>query len=401
MRSTWTALLTLGVLVSSQTARGGGPLIFSRNGNIVKWAAGASTLTVTLDRGSLGALTNAQADALVTSVLGVWGAVPESTANPTAAAGELPVDVDETNASFYLGGPLGYTPVIYDVDGSIVDALFGAGASRQILGFASPLYWVEVNPPNLPVDLPIPEGHVVLNGVFLDGVDLGASNPELTQQEFEGVIIHEVGHLLGLDHTQINALDPTNVDQPTMFPQYRGGTDMGTLAPDDIAWIAYLYPSAQYASSFGGIAGQVLEFDGAVNRGYQGINVIARRVGGGRIDAVSCVSGCLYHAGYGPANLRGRFILPGVPAGSYTVEVEEVLDIWTGGSSVGPLDPPVDFPGVSGPEFYNYFHESAWDNPTARTPFAVMVGGEVSEIDIILNTLSTGPSRAAQWLLYR
>lgn len=402
MRSVWTAVSVLALLVAGPAAQAGGPLLFSRNGNIVKWAAGASTLTVTLDQGGLGNLTNAQADALVANVLGVWSGVPECTADLTIAAGELPEDVNDTNYTSYLEAVLlGYTPVVYDVDGSIIQAMYGAGQENRILGFAGPLYIPEFDPPFLPEDQPIPEGHVVLNGRFLDGVDDPGVNPELTQAEFESVIVHEFGHLLGLDHSQINGLDPTNDDQPTMFPLYQWGTAMRSLAPDDIGWISHLYPSAQFDVSFGSISGRILEFDGTVSQGYQGINVIARRIGGGRIDAGSCVSGCLYHAGYGPAALAGDYRIPGLPPGDYTVEIEEILDIWTGGSSVGPLDPPADFPPPAGHEFYDGSDESAWDDPIAQTAVTITAGAETANIDIVLNTQPQRPLDARQWSLYR
>lgn len=386
----------LGVLLASRPVGAGGPMVYADDGTIVKWANGASNIRVRLDRGPLGQLTNAQADALVADIMSVWNSVAESTVDIRIASQELDQDIDETNYDTVLGAFIdGITPVVYDTDGQITDAMLGSGARNQVLGFAGPLFPADYNPPN------ILEGFVVLNGRMLDGVDQGASNPEFGQNEYKSVIVHEFGHMLGLDHSQINALDGSNDDQPTMFPIFYGGTAMGTLAPDDIGWISFLYPSMQYDSSFGEISGEVLEHVGMDYEGYQGINVIARLVGGGRIDAGSCVSGYIYREGVGPNELKGVYVIPGAQPGSYTVEVEEVLDLFTGGSSVGPLDPPADFPGIAGHEYYDGPTESPYDNPADKTPVSVAAGSETSDIDIILNT-ETGPSnRADRWYLFR
>ena len=72
-----------------------------------------------------------------------------------------------------------------------------------------------------------------------------------------------------------------------------------------------------------------------------------------------------------------------VPPGTYTVEVESVYSNFVGGSSVGPLDPPVPMPGQS--EFWNQ-EESAFDFPLQRDTITVHAGDKITGIDIILNS---------------
>jgi hypothetical protein len=404
--------IVVGVVLAfaGRPVRAGGPLVYADNGTIVKWATtgGLTSVTLTLDQAeprpgnpALGLLTKPEADALVANVLGVWNGVTQSTVNMAISPTPLSDNITELNYQSVLLPPFpkGFNPVVYDWDGAIIDSLYGIGMRNQILGFASPIYYVDSGT-NHPQPGNIIEGQVVLNGRALDGIDAGASNPEVTPAEFESVIVHELGHMLGLDHSQINPLDPTNDDEPTMFPMFKGGTAMRSLAPDDIAWISYFYPSSQYSASFGSISGQILKLAGFNYPGFQGINIIARRIGGARIDAISCVSGYLFRAGYGTESLRGIYLLPGMPPGDYTVEVEAIYSGFHGGSSVGPLDPPATFPGISGPEFYNGANESLNDNPTDQTPVSVVVGNPTSNINIILNTMRP-PAGASHWSLYR
>jgi len=404
MRSTWLVAIVVTVLVGGRPIQAGGPFVYADNGTIVKWASsgGHTNIVLTFDQGKLGVLTNSQANALVANVPGVWNGVPTATVNLTISSTQLTTDVTEVNylPILFSGFPHGYNPVVYDEDGAIIDTQFGLGMRNSILAFAGPVFQSDPKPPNHPLGNII-EGQMVLNGRVLDGVNNGYSNPEYTQSEFEGVIVHEMGHMLGLDHSQINVTDDKNDDQPTMFPAFYGGTAMRSLSPDDIGWISHLYPSSQYATSFGSITGQIIQRTGTTDSGFQGLNVIARRVGGTRVDAISCVSGYVYRVNYGPIDLAGRYLIPGAPPGSYTVEIEKIYPGFTGGHSVGPLDPPVGFPGISSPEYYNGANESAYDNSTDKSNVSVTAGAQTANINIILNTEIPPLNSASRWSLYR
>jgi len=189
--------------------------------------------------------------------------------------------------------------------------------------------------------------------------------------EFKAVMIHEFGHMIGLDHSQINLncltsyCAPGSDDLegvPTMFPVLIDAAAMSTLATDDIAAISLLYPETvsnppsqvPFASTTGRITGHVLFSDGQTPA--QGFNVIARKTDNPLVTAVSCVSGFLYTADVGSPvipswygspygsrdpTLIGYYVLPGLPPGDYTVEVEAIHNSepipFVDGSSVGPI----------------------------------------------------------------
>src|SRR5262249_52712692 len=131
--------------------------------------------------------------------------------------------------------------------------------------------------------------------------------------EFDMAITHEIGHFLGLDHSQINLqlflnAPPTcDLDNlaglPLMFPisfcQARKDAGLPVLAPDDISWISSLYPNTNTPDNYGTISGQIFFADEVTP--FQGINVIARQVDDpntaadeSRRVAVSAVSGYLF-----------------------------------------------------------------------------------------------------------
>jgi hypothetical protein len=267
----------------------------------------------------------------------------------------------------------------------------------------------------------------VLNGRFRDGTDSG-NNYELTADEFEEVFVHEFGHFLGLDHSQINvnvlngtpsacALDE-RAGLPLMFPvlfcQARKTAGLPVLGTDDLAWISWLYPETTnsppaqtpFTSAYGFITGTIFFSDGQSQA--QGVNVIARRISDGipsngnesRRITFSAVSGFRFTGNPGqnvttdnPGSRRGSrdpallgyYEIPVTP-GTYTVEVESISPSFVGGSGVGPLRVPIPNPGAA--EFWNS-GESATDLPSTATNITVAAGQTVANINIILN--GTGP----------
>jgi hypothetical protein len=418
--------------MAAATAYATGPLYVGGPGAVpgVPYRWTINPLTYWTDLGNLGTQTNQQADTLVASSFQVWQDAPTASitfATDASNGGKLGADVTAGNIMDVLNaiegcGALGSVAkersIIYDVDGSAVVAILGQANENSVLGFASAACLTSNG-----VDNYFQRGYAVLNGRFLDGVDT-FSNPEVPADEFKAVMIHEFGHMLGLDHSQINLDCLTggpncNLDGlPTMFPIAVDFAAMSTLATDDIAGLSGLYPETvnnpptqvPYASTTGRITGRIFFSDGQTPA--QGFNVIARRIDNPLVIAVSNVSGFLFTACEGNSvtwpysdcgssitpfgsrdqDLMGFYYIPGLPPGDYTVGVEAINGTgdyaFVGGSGVGPIG-NVGFqfpmPGTCATEFLNDA-ESATDQCTDSNTRTVAAGGVVStDTDIILN----------------
>ncbi|MDE2665723.1 MAG: IPT/TIG domain-containing protein [Acidobacteriota bacterium] len=122
--------------------------------------------------------------------------------------------------------------------------------------------------------------------------------------DLQSIATHEIGHLLGLDHTAIVSA--------TMNPTAGlGVTFFRVLQTDDRIGCSVLYPEPAFSRSTGGIEGSVL-LDG---EGVFGAHVVALDEEGRAVT--SALSG-----------EDGNYRISGLPAGSYTVYAE-------------PLDGPV------------------------------------------------------------
>ncbi|MFQ5767542.1 MAG: hypothetical protein ACE5ID_06105, partial [Acidobacteriota bacterium] len=404
----WLCGLLLLVLLPA-LCRAGGAFLVNGQGKPLVWDT-SQPVVWNPDQGALGLLTQAQAVQLVSDSFDVWGGVPHS-ALRFVAGNPLPCDVDQTN----FGGPAnapcgtapmqilgnggdGLSPVVFDKDGLLMDALFGVGAGDCIIGFAAVVGGSFVPPLAT-------EGEAVLNGRFFDG---NTVNPELASQAaFQAVFVHEFGHWANLDHSQLNTRflgdgDPTNDGfLPTMIPTSTDDdTQLLSLHPDDEATLAGLYPAPDLAAGTASIQGSLLEADGTTL--FQGANLVLRSVDAPFLQAYSAISGNRFRpsppspspidpAGFGgPPSpvLKGAYQFAGVKPGQYTLEVEEVDPFFSGGSGVGPLNVPVFVPGPD--EFWNGKDESSdpsLDSPGESSVLTVAGGDDISGIDIILNDL--------------
>jgi hypothetical protein len=323
----------------------------------------------------------------------VWQDVPTARIQ-FQQSGQLDRDVTQANFMSFLNeitddcieGGACTNPIIFDTDGRLIDAQLGRGASQRVLGFAGANV--------IRLDGFIFQGVAVLNGRF---------SRQLALLRETG--IHEFGHMIGLDHTAVNAdaaldSDPSNDALAPIMTPIVNGVIGANLRLDDVAAISSLYPTSDFFGT-GRISGQILLLDGT---GFQGANVVARKVDDPEVTAVSSVSGFL-HAGtrddpedFGSDDpeLLGFYQIQGLPDGRYTVEIEGINPLFNGGSAVGPLDPPEALPGP--PEFYSGAQESATDDPASRVEIEVASpDNRIEDINIILNMTQAASQAGREW----
>lgn len=364
-------IILSGVLLSFQATQkvyAGGYLEF-QNGEPAAWTG--STITVNLDQGTLGQLSNTQADQFALEALQGWDSTNLATSGLTTNIGpDIPFDVVGTNVGDLdaIAAQIA-VPIVYDTDGGVTAEFVGAGNVDFVIGFASP------GAPD--VDGNISDGFVVMNGTLLDGV-----GSDITEVEYQGAIRHEFGHLLNLDHAQFNdsfanANNLTNY--PTMYPTVHSSTL--SLAEDDIAWISDIYPSNEATQNFSTFTGRVIR---NTNNGtpINGVNVVARLIEE-PTTAISCVSGF--------NGIIGEYKIPLTrPSEQYVIDVEPIRMQFNGGSSVGPSEDPIDLFEVGVSEYLNdEAFESNGDVASVTTSFEAAGAGVSLELpDFILNTTS-------------
>ena len=279
-------------LIEIPVASAGGPLLV---GSTIKGQDGQpfvwdnnQLIQYRTDGGRLGALDNATANAMVAQMFHQWALVPTASLSFGRAGSITGVADGDVNTLAELDAVLGtcvagsQTPIIYD-DGTLLFQLTGDTA---VVGLAGPCL--------------LSQSGKIQSAFSIIG------NPSFLPANLEpAVMLHEFGHLIGLDHTDVRVPLTTGTTQadidaiPTMYFTLFT-SQQSTLGTDDIAWISKLYPSNKYSTSYGTITGQVLFSDGLYPA--QDVLVIARNVDDIHTITVASVSG------YGKRFLAARLL---------------------------------------------------------------------------------------------
>ncbi|MGD0731202.1 MAG: IPT/TIG domain-containing protein [Terracidiphilus sp.] len=408
----------LPLFVSPATVLAGGPKYVAGTsyfnpsvlGQPIHWAGGQVNYYV--DQGPLSAsVSNQQATAMVDAAAALWSSVPTAAvtltdmgplnedvngSNIVASGTNFTVTNEQINQLGQIAQPADVTPsatsypvgVIYDADGSVINAIFGSGASDPTSCQSNGVwFWLD----NINPDATIAHAIILLNG-------LCATNSNMLQM-MSYQLVRAFGRILNLDYAQVNpgALQNGEPGGTAGWPimQPLGGVcgptgglcipDPSVLHFDDVAALNRLYPiTAQNLASFPGkqlTAPDTVTIQGTVafltGLGMQGVNVVARP-----LDAngnplyeytVTFVSGSYFSGNHGnPATgftdsngnlftmwgsndptLQGYFDLSGIPlppgatSANYQLTFEAIDPLYILTNSTGPyLDGQVTFSGT-------------------------------------------------------
>lgn len=241
----------------------------------------------------------------------------------------------------------GFNAVAFDDDGDIVAAVAGEANRYFVLGFAA------INAYSATTG-EISDGMAVLNCLCIGEHPIyGTCNSSgteivLTEAELDFTILHEFGHFLNLDHSQVNIdfFDDGNASNdsgiPVMFP-YSFDTSSGTdPREDDIVALAALYPNSAFLAERCLITGDLLDEDGNPLRCAD-----VQAITDDPLETVAYVSGAEAAAEDNNADTDtqdsgecnsdcGKFELYLLPDRTYTLTVKSINSAFVGGSGVGP-----------------------------------------------------------------
>ncbi|VAW50879.1 hypothetical protein MNBD_GAMMA06-1792 [hydrothermal vent metagenome] len=321
--------LLISLIAYSSAGITGGPSYISGSNGITPVTYQNPNITIHVESGTFGPLSNSAANQLVSEAFDLWNNVNSSNISLSLNQTAIKLDINENNYTDYLPD-VNFTqfknndnlnPLVYDNNGEIIDLFFGQ-ETGLIVGFSASIRKLG--------DSYFSEGYTVING----------QNFGLISTSFKLLIAHEIGHFFGLDHTQVNINNQeTNFgstqfcstkDQsayPAMYPFLCRGIETTheevTLHQDDISAVSALYPSVNIGDSFGILQGRFVDNN---NNAILGANIWAENTTTGEV--VSIVSDYLTQG-------TGFYKLY-LPPGNYTLHANSINAQFYGGSSIGP-----------------------------------------------------------------
>lgn len=348
-------------LLFSMSAFAGGPLWFQKGGGVpLQWMDNLVVLYT--DPGSFcSKIDNNTAVSWVKEAIDVWNNVSYQPVIGKAGVktsllqvqhkGNLSADVNASNVSEYLKSEAGQSVIIFDADGEITSLVAGEENKDEVGGFTI-IPYTDQDGKKIIRDVSIINGHMFC-GYFNSGP--GTSAYDQAVKYVKAIIAHELGHLLNLDHSQVNLPEIESCTStscaggqyiPTMYPELKTALQMN-LNVDDVVAISSVYPTPDFQNSYCTVTGKLLDKDGKY---LNGVNVVAKRIGDGetiaKSDSRSFVSGALMDECAG----EGKYFLYGLAVGKkYQVIYEPIASEFVGVdmSSFRPINnPPQGF--VSG-----------------------------------------------------
>jgi hypothetical protein len=178
----------------------------------------------------------------------------------------------------------------------------------------------------------------------------GYTGPSYSELFFT-VLVHEIGHCIGLQHTYTSATMSTAVSRATNRAH--------PLDADDIAAVSLLYPAGGFPAGFGSISGQVTTVGG---QAVHMASVVAILPNGSAVSSLT--------------NPDGNYEIDGLPPGTYWVYVHPLpltADVTL------PLDPNGNPVAQSSP-FVSAFYSGSW-NPAQFSAVPIKLGGSAGNID--------------------
>lgn len=331
----------------------GGPILVNSNGEALVWD---SPIPLHPEGGMCGLILNSTVRARLEANVEHWE-LNGADLDFVIEAGELGGEVDEDNYNDFFADSTvdpgfndGLNPVIFDNTGEIIVDIFGAGSQFAILGFAGPVAFNDE-------ETRIIEGQAVFNcrciednpsGDCVEGGNIYVT----TDAELDFIMVHEIGHMIGLDHTQVNEdiaaglcdLEVEDCDDvPTMFPVAVDGAEQVTLQRDDEVALMTLYGRTTLDDDTCAVSGSLEDVNGnplrcvdvqaETNDPADTIAVVSGAFApnddldndGFTTSSGECLSGC------------GDFVLRGLnPALTYTITVKPITAFWINESGISP-----------------------------------------------------------------